>query len=813
MKRIPLSGPGWGLVPFAPRHRGWFGELAALPSLPATVPGDVQSDLLAADRLLDPYRDLQSREAEWVSQSDWLYWRDFTLPAATPSAFLHFEGVDHRCHVYLNGRCLGTHTGMFEPFAFDVSEQLRVGEVNRLAVVVERAPANEPQEGRTSQVREWKARFAYGWDFSPRLVPLGIWGEVWLELAGRARVRDPWVRTGGELLTLSVQVEGPAEEWFCLRTLVRDPAGQVVARAEELVQAGITGELAHSLPQARRWFPHGSGDQPLYRVDLQVWDQAREELLDEEGLRCGVRELRFVSHPDDPPGCLPYHLEVNGQPVQIKGWNWVPVDQLYGRPREDCYRHLLQLARHSGCNLLRVWGGGLLEREVFYRLCDELGLLVWQDFPQSSSVLDDEPAADEEYLAMIARQASAMVRGRRNHPSLALWCGGNELGRDGETRIADHATLVTLRRVVECHDPDRAFLPTTPFGPDAWVPERAPASVGQYHDVHGQWRYLGDPEHYRVYEAVRPVLHSEAGVDGLAHRSTLERALSPPHRWPLSPANEVAAHHGAWWLDQSPVERLFGPVDDLDRLIQASQWVQFEGLRWLVEAGLRRPESAGIMIWQLNEPWPNVSCTNAIEYGGQPKPAYWAVRQAYAPLTVSARYAALRHAAGATLPLELHTRGHLPPDTRLHWSLRQAETGTLLAAGHLPAHAAPHHLAPQLPPEPCLLVLELELAAATSCLARNQYLFSTHDVPPLRPLLAVPAGSPHLEEVDGALVISAGAEPLYFLSLRSFEATLLPAGYRPYLGPGERWETGCRTAVCFEAWNAPSIEWRPAGEA
>src|SRR5438132_4375635 len=211
------------------------------------------------------------------------------------------------------------------------------------------------------------------------------------------------------------------------------------------------------------------------------------------------------------------------------------------------YERLLALARDAHVNLLRVWGGGLLEREVFYDLCDRFGIMVWQEFPQSSSGLagtpllgakaahppsagtrggprcdfDNRPATDEAYLDLIHEQAPALLARRRNHPSLVLWCGGNELTHDDLTPLtSEHPALAALKQAVDLDDPQRLWLPTSPSGP-TFSPN--PEAPGRTHDGHGPWTYLGIPEHYHYYNAIDPLLHSEFGVEGPANLETLQR--------------------------------------------------------------------------------------------------------------------------------------------------------------------------------------------------------------------------------------------------------------------------------------------------
>jgi beta-mannosidase len=441
---------------------------------------------------------------------------------------------------------------------------------------VHAAPESEPQVGETSRVRVHKSRMGYGWDFCPRLVHQGIWRPVTL-----------WIDEPPQDVTVRTALEG-------VTGVVRGGGELELLDGEEVVARG-TGELR--LEHPKLWWPNGLGDQHLYR------------------LRAGGRELRVGFRTVVLDG--DYRLTVNGETVPIKGWNWVPIDALYGVPRPKKLAHLLGLAARANVNLLRVWGGGLIETPEFYDLCDELGLLVWQEFSQSSSGIESVPAADSEFVALMEADARAIVPRLAHHPSLAIWCGGNELDGDDRTPV-----LAALRSVVHELDPGRAWLPTSPLGEA---------------DVHGPWEHQGLASHNQHYDMRMSRLHSEFGVEGMTNRAAHEALIAPEHRWPADRSNPVYEHLGAWWNNVPLVQEAFGGrIRDVEAMRRASQWLQYEGLRYAVEATLRR--GAGCIPWQFNESFPNAWCTSAVDWHGVPKPAYYGVARAYGGAP-SARFA------------------------------------------------------------------------------------------------------------------------------------------------------------------------------
>lgn len=366
-----------------------------------------------------------------------------------------------------------------------------------------------------------------------------------------------------------------------------------VSFADGVGRVALDGEIVLEVEEPELWWPNGLGEQRLYRAG---------------GFEVGFRTMTL----DDR-----YTLTVNGVATPIRGWNWVPIDVNYGVPRPEKLARLLDLAHRSGANLLRVWGGGLIESEEFYALCDRLGLLVWQEFSQSSSGLESIPSDDPDFVATLAADARRIVPSLAHHPSLAIWCGGNELDADDST-----PAIAALRDVVRDLDPTRSWLPTSPLGEL---------------DVHGPWEHQGLRGHNAHYDSQTSRLHSEFGVEGMTNARALEQLVAEDHRWPADRSNPVYEHLGAWWNNSALVQECFdGRLRDLELLRRASQWLQYEGLRYAVEATIRR--GAGVIPWQFNESFPNAWCTCAVDWHGEPKPAYHGVARAYrgAP---SARFA------------------------------------------------------------------------------------------------------------------------------------------------------------------------------
>jgi beta-mannosidase len=851
MATVPLDGPGW-------RLRGFLGEdwrlqgahrAGPVPDrqwVPAEVPGSVLDALVRAGEAADPYHGRQSLLAEWVPQRSWVYRRSFAadpMPAGG-RAFLQLDGLDPGGTVFLDGRELVRHEGMHLPCSVEVTELLggpgRSGPGRHtVAVVVDPAPVSEPQVGRTSRVTVHKGRMGYGWDFCPRIVHQGLWQSARVRVTGPVRIADVWARPrvdpAGPSAEVAVRVtlDTRGEQAHEVVATLLDAAGAVVTSAAVTAGAGdggpVRADLCLPVPAPRLWWPNGMGRQHLYRLRVAVSGRAGHSDATETPV--GLRTLGFAANDGAPPSALPYTLEVNGRRAYLKGWNWVPVDALYGVPRPDRLEHLLTLARDAGVNLLRVWGGGLIETPEFYRLADRLGLLVWQEFAQSSSIVDSTPSAEEGFVRRMAAEAEHIVPLRRNHPSLAVWCGGNELQRpDGRPLDEGAPVLAALRDAVRRLDPDRHWLPTSPSGPRFLNrPDVVAADPDGQHDVHGPWEHQGLAGHYRCYDGGTSLLLSEFGVEGMAHERMVEATVPESSRRLPTRGDPVWDHLGRWWNNEALVQESFGSVlRDLPGLSRASQFLQADGLRYAVEANRRRAyRSAGTIPWQLNEPFPNGWCTAAVDHSGEPKPAYHWVRRAYRRRHVCARLAApvwtgpdpFRTEAWAwsdddpAVPAVVTARVVTLDGTVLasrEWTVR------LSAAGPVGAGSIGCELGTA---RPALFVLDLDLRVAGEAPVGNRYLLSGG--PDFAALLDLPPATVHAElTADGdawtVLLRHAGGPAAPFLRLLDARPVSAP-GWAVWddnavdLLPGEartlrgtwRGAPAAGRQVALDGWNVP----------
>jgi beta-mannosidase len=689
---------GWALLESIGEDWRWRGLEAEIPrvgggafaqprAIPARVPGNVQHDLLRAGEIADPNVAMNARACEWASARRWVYRTQFTVPKDWTFArtSLEFDGADPGADVFLDG----VHVGALEEVGARLSVPLEtaLGRTHLLVVAL-REPPNEPgQLGRTSVVRSLKPRMGYWWDFGSRLVPLSL-GAVCLRGTGAARLEDVFVRSSwdadGDLahVTLEGGLEGAVTNANLTVTL-EDADG--VTCANSIFTVGANFLVALEVPRPRLWQPNGWGEAHLYRcrVGLEVNGSSSDRFE----TRFGVRRVDLEPNPGASETAEPYTFVVNGQTLFARGWNWVPCDLMTGRANlEPRMRHLLKLARDGGANLIRVNGVGGLESQAFYDLCDELGLMVWQEFPLTSSGLDNVPSDDPAYLQRLEQFAPALIRRVRQHPSLALWGGGNEL-TDAARKPATLETpaIRVLEAAVRAHDPDRAFRATSPLGPvydlnDDVALERP----DDLHDVHGPWHYRGVTDSLVPFNTSTALFHSEFGAQGASHRRSLERAMV--NAWPMDATNPEVVHRGSWWLMAHRVVEAFGEIGTarantgvgqtdasqpvgarlaspqqhhdtarsapglngfegheisrgLETYWRASQLLQAQLVSYGASSNRRRAgRCSGSLLWQLNEPWLNAHNTSAVDHFGRAKMAYRAAQDAHARVAASLRF-------------------------------------------------------------------------------------------------------------------------------------------------------------------------------
>lgn len=632
-------------------HEGWTlsTESESAPEelrgieVPATVPGVVHTDLLAAGLIPDPFVGLNEHALTWIGRTEWVYRTSFTIGAAAPGARtdLVLEGLDTLATVELNGVGLLRTANQHRSYRVEVTELLQEGQ-NELVVrftpaltVAEEidAVAHRPHVNQHPFNALRKMACNFGWDWGPDIVTAGVFKPVRLETWDRARIAA--VRP----LVLEVPESsggGTARVRFAvdLERAAADPVALTVRLGEESVGVIAPAGAVHVdvdvvVRDAQLWWPRGYGEQPLYDAHVEVRDAGGTEKLDAWQGRVGLRTVAIDTSSDDEGAT--FRMLVNGTAVLIKGFNWIPEDPFPSNLSDERVHARVADACEAGANLLRVWGGGTYESEAFYDACDEAGLLVWQDFAFACAAYDEE-----RLWAEVEAEAREAITRLATHPSLALWNGGNEnlwgyldwgwqeeLG-DASWGLGFYSDL--LPRLVAELDPTRPYIPGSPFSPEPGVHPNTPGS-GPMH-IWTVWN-THDYTHYADY---LPRFVSEFGFQGPPAWSSLERVVGTEDFVPTE-TPEVLSHQKA---DDGNGKLERGWRGHLPDPTTARDWhwtTQLNQAR-AVEFGIRHFRALhgrchGTIVWQLNDCWPVISWS-AVDADGHRKPLWYATRRAYA---------------------------------------------------------------------------------------------------------------------------------------------------------------------------------------
>jgi beta-mannosidase len=611
--------------------------------MPASVPGTVHTDLMAAGRIPDPFIRLNELEVQWVDAQRWLYRREFEVDPAflvEEALFLVAEGLDTYARVTVNGHFVGQTDDMFVEHRFDVKRFLKAGS-NVIEVLFDspelRSQKLQKHYGalkvalKPHRVYVRKAQYAFGWDWGPKLTTSGIWRNIFLEAVSGCRIANVFARSekiskGSAIIRVDIELQRTTKSSVDMKLELR---GEGFEAIQPFVMRGESKSLVITVPKPQLWWPNGYGAQPMYQLRLTAAIDGVE--CDEKVVSFGIRTVRLLQEKDEEGRSFVF--EVNGEKVYCKGADWIPCDSFIPRIRPSTYERLLILARDAHMNMIRVWGGGIYEQDVFYELCDRLGLMVWQDFMFACGEYPERPW----FLQLVKDEASKAITRLRNHPSIAIWCGNNECEwnfcKENPDKAPDDMVGATIFRdllpsLCRSLDGSRPYWRSSPFGPGFPNAE----SSGNHH----QWVVWGDWKDYKEYENDNARFVSEFGFQAPAHPKTFDAVTNLSDRTPQSPVFE---HHNKL---QEGTERLFRfqaahytVGTEFGDFIYKGQLVQAEALKTAVEHWRRRKfNTAGSLFWQLNDCWP-VSSWSVVDSALRPKAAYYYAKKFFAPVLVS----------------------------------------------------------------------------------------------------------------------------------------------------------------------------------
>ncbi|MDR1951279.1 MAG: glycoside hydrolase family 2 protein [Bacteroidales bacterium] len=658
-------------------NNGWtFRQNRGVNTYPATVPGVVHTDLMNNGIIEDPFFRMNERAVQWVDKEDWIYTTTFNLSReimAKDSIRLVFKGLDVYADVYINDTLVLKTDNMFHEWIVSRKDLLKEGE-NELRVYFHsplkidipkfdalpfRYEAGNDQSriggvfDKQVSIFARKAPYHYGWDWGPRLVTMGIWRPVYIEAWNVGRIEDVWVRNrsvSAKSATLSVDVElnMNAQQSGSLRVLNAE-TGEVYTTTTVNVGARHTSPLTmnFTIKNPKLWWSNGLGEQYLYPIKVVL--ESNGKILDEQTKNIGVRSLRLVCDKDKDGKGTSFYFELNGHPVFMKGANYIPLDNFLPRVTRERYETMILNARDANLNMLRVWGGGIYEDDMFYELCDKYGILVWQDFMFACSLYP----ADSAMLESVLREATYNVKRLRNHPSLALWCGNNEMQdafftwgwkRRHEQRSPEGTAerlwgeyraifLDLLPEVVNAYDPQTAYWPSSPLA--HWEAEAQSYTEGCVH----YWSVFHDREPIAAFAWPNriPRFMSEFGFQSFPTLPSVKKYAPYERDWDIT--SEVMLMHQRHprgnQLIKSFMGRYYRVPEDFETFLYMSQVLQADAMRVGMEAHRRNmPYCMGSLYWQLNDCWP-VASWSSVDFYNDWKALHHFARNIFEPVLVS----------------------------------------------------------------------------------------------------------------------------------------------------------------------------------
>lgn len=629
-----------------------FKEINKGDFLPAEVPGNVAIDLFKNNLIPDPFYGKNPEKLQWIAERKWVYKKNFNISKDKDERiFLHFKGVDYSSRIYLNEIFLGKHLGMFSDFYFEITDKLR--ENNELKIILD---SFKNYKNRSKTLR---AQFSYGWDFAPRLLTQGIWDDVELIIVRKVFLKKflikPSLKNEFAEINISLEVDVKNIQKVQLQTIIYERDSQKSLKEDfpiTLKEGENNFDISLKLPSPKLWFPYDKGYPYLYKITLLF--KENEEILDNFSTDFGIREIKMLRTEDAKKEDENLLFSINGKKEYIRGANWTPCDCLFGRVDEERYKKLIEMAKEMNINMLRVWGGGLKEKEKFYEICDREGILIWQEFPFACIFFDRIPQ-EKNYLNFIEKEISSIVKNLCNHPSVVLYCGGNEFSLKQNKKVLDF-----IKEIVKKIDPTRPFHPVSP-------------AKGDSHNWK-IWHYFAP---FSSYKKDNSAFASEFGLQSIPSMESLKKFIPEEKLFPVKPLfsyflydlglvfpfilekfplpskksnSSYYYYHNAQLLKLFRYSKIFKrKFKNIEELIECSQKAQAYALKTAIEHYRRRKyKSGGCIFWQLNEPWPAV-CWSVIDYYLNKKFACSILKEIYNPVFISLDYELKKYKSGDNL--------------------------------------------------------------------------------------------------------------------------------------------------------------------
>ncbi len=587
----------------------------------ATVPGNIQYDYARYAGFGDPMYGENCTKFAVLENDAWEYRTRLAYTREEDeSVWFVSEGIDYQYDIFLNGSCIYAYEGMFKPVELNLTDKL-VGN-DELRVYIYPHPKREGarENSRDEADASCKPPVCYGWDWNPRLLISGMWQEAYIETRNKNYIGacEPKYELDEALSHATVSFDIACETPCVVNFYDRD---------DRLIYTGDGSAFEIDAPVL--WWCNGQGESYLYKWTVENAGCRKSGTL-------GFRRVRLLRNVDahDPSGfpksryAAPITLELNGRRIFMKGSNFVNPDIFWGRITDRDYENLLELARDANMNILRLWGGASFCKKGFYELCDQKGIMVWQEFMLACNAYPN----DTHYLSVLESEATAMIKALRYHASVVMWCGGNELF-NGWSGMSDQSLPLRLLGSL-CYqlDPEKPYLMTSPL-------EGMGHGGYMFYDKRYPW---GDV--YRCFQNAKHTAYTEFGVPSISAMEALEKIIPPEDLEEITEVPSWKLHHAMRaWMAQShacveTLEMYFGKGASVAERIEQSDWLQVEGMKAIFEEARRQwPHCSAALNWCFNEPWITAANCSVVRYPAIPKPGYYAVKDALRPVLFSAR--------------------------------------------------------------------------------------------------------------------------------------------------------------------------------
>ncbi len=616
----------------------------------ASVPGSVYLDMLNAQIIDDPYFGENEKTVRDISYNDFEYERDFEVSEqlfAEQKVFLVCEGIDTCADIYINNSFISSVNNMHCTYRFDIKKYIRQG-ANKIKVYFHSPTKYVEQKNGELRLRKAhgamdgaahirKASYMFGWDWGPQLPDMGIWKSILIKGYSNEALEDVYITQKHRNGTVDINIHVKKEKWVdqesSLRVDIKNPEGAKISK--EITSHNIEEYIHMKIENPMLWWPNGYGDQPLYTIDIVL--KKDETILDFRKYRIGLRTIT-VNQEKDQWG-KSFAFNVNGIPIFAMGADYIPEDNLLGRCSYKRSEKLIKSCEKANFNCIRIWGGGIYPNDYFLDLCDEYGIIIWQDLMFACMVYNME----NDFIELISKEISDNAKRIRHHACLGLWCGNNEIEwmlHEGRFSTVMNPKLkddyikqfeVLLPELVKRLDPNTFFWGSSPSsGYDSENPNDE-----KFGDMH-YWEVWHDTKPFSVYRDTFPRFMSEFGLQSFPGMKTIESFTFPEDRNIFSSVMENhQKNEGCNVKIFQYISENYKYPKDLASLVYLSQIIQAEGIKYGVEHWRRiRGRCMGTIYWQLNDCWPAASWSS-LDYYGRWKALHYYAKRFYAPVIAS----------------------------------------------------------------------------------------------------------------------------------------------------------------------------------